>query len=55
MAYPSKTMKKLTEAQKKKLAEHGKHHTKKHMASMRMAMMRGKTFSQAHSEAKKKK
>ena len=47
-------MKKLTDAQKKKLGEHGKHHSKKHMASMRMAMMKGKTFSQAHTEAKKK-
>ena len=49
MAYsPSPKMKKLTDAQKKKLAEHSKHHTKKHMASMRMMMMRGKSFSQAH-------
>ena len=55
MAYsPSPKMKKLTDAQKKKLAEHSKHHTKKHMARMRMMMMRGKSFSQAHTEAKKK-
>jgi len=54
MAYSPKKMSKLTEAQKKKLAEHSKHHTKKHMASMRMSMMRGKSFAQAHSEAKKK-
>jgi len=54
MAYSPKTMKKLSEAQKKKLAEHSKHHTKKHMASMRMSMMKGKSFSQAHLEAKKK-
>ena len=47
-------MSKLSEAQKKKLAEHSKHHTKKHMASMRMMMMQGKSFSQAHMEAKKK-
>tara|TARA_Y100000592_G_C5455236_1_gene311027 strand:+ start:1700 stop:1897 length:198 start_codon:yes stop_codon:yes gene_type:complete len=53
MAYSPK-LKKLTEAQKKKLSEHSKHHSKKHMASMRMAMMKGKTFSQAHSEAMKK-
>ena len=55
MAYsPAPKMKKLTDAQKKKLAEHSKHHTKKHMASMRMMMMRGKSFNQAHMEAKKK-
>jgi len=54
MAYSPKTMKKLSEAQKKKLAEHSKHHTKKHMASMRMMMMKGKSFSQAHMDAKKK-
>jgi len=54
MAYSPKKMKKLTDAQKKKLGEHGKHHSKKHMASMRMAMMKGKSFSQAHTEAKKK-
>ena len=47
-------MKKLTDAQKKKLGGHGKHHSKKHMASMRMAMMKGKTFAQAHTEAKRK-
>ena len=47
-------MKKLTDAQKKKLGEHSKHHSKKHMASMRTAMKKGKTFAQAHTEAKKK-
>ena len=47
-------LKKLTEAQKKKLKEHSVHHTKKHMAMMRMMMMRGKSFSEAHKETQKK-
>ena len=47
-------LKKLTDAQKKKLQDHSKHHTKKHMAMMRMMMMKGKSFADAHAEAKKK-
>ena len=54
MVNTTKKMKKLTDAQKKKLGEHSKHHTKAHMASMRSAMKKGKSFSQAHTEAKKK-
>jgi urocanate hydratase len=50
----SNKLKKLTDAQKKKLQEHSKHHTKKHMATMRMMMQRGITFDKAHTEAKKK-
>jgi hypothetical protein len=50
----TKKMKKLTDAQKKKLKEHSKHHTKSHMANMRTAMKKGKTFAQAHTQAKKK-
>jgi|TARA_R100001509_G_scaffold164955_1_gene144409 hypothetical protein len=48
------TLKKLTEEQKKKLEEHKVHHSKKHMASMRMNMMRGDTFDEAHKKAQKK-
>ena len=54
MVYSPKKMSKLSDPQKKKLAEHSKHHTKKHMASMRMSMMRGMTFAQAHAAAKNK-
>jgi len=54
MVNTTKKMKKLTDTQKKKLGEHSKHHTKSHMASMRTAMKKGKTFAQAHTEAKKK-
>ncbi len=45
--------KELTPAQKKKLDEHKKHHTAKHMATMRKEMRAGKTFAQAHAIAKK--
>ena len=36
------------------LKKHSDHHSKKHMAMMRMSMMRGKSFNAAHNEAKKK-
>ena len=42
---------KLTEEQKTKLAEHAKKHSKKHIASMRMRMLKGKSFDAAHQEA----
>lgn len=47
---------KLTEAQKKQLAEHQKkgNHSKKHMASMRMSMLKGHTLQEAHQQAAKK-
>tara|TARA_R110000824_G_scaffold13193_2_gene57407 strand:- start:58 stop:207 length:150 start_codon:yes stop_codon:yes gene_type:complete len=45
---------KLTEGQKKKLKEHAKHHTNKHIASMRLAMVRGMSFATAHKNALKK-
>lgn len=45
---------KLTEAQKQKLKAHSKHHSAKHMASMRLAMMRGMSFVSAHKNAIKK-
>lgn len=38
----------LTPAQKNKLKEHAKHHTKKHMTLMRAHMKSGKSFTQAH-------
>tara|TARA_Y100001937_G_C7129682_1_gene336660 strand:- start:1583 stop:1741 length:159 start_codon:yes stop_codon:yes gene_type:complete len=47
------TLKKLTADQKKKLEKHKVHHSKKHMASMRMNMMRGDSFSEAHKKAQK--
>ena len=44
----------LTTRQKTTLAKHKKHHTAKHMKSMRAAMKKGKTFTQAHKLAMKK-
>ena len=44
-------MKKLTDKQKERLKKHSVHHSQKHMRSMRMAMMRGATFNQAHKDA----
>ena len=41
-------MKKLTKSQQATLKKHSVHHTKKHMASMRSAMRKGKTFGAAH-------
>ena len=43
----------LTDAQKKKLKEHSKHHSSKHMAMMRKDMKAGKSFSAAHKKAQK--
>ena len=45
---------KLTDAQKKKLSMHKKHHTAKHMAMMRRLMKEGKSFGAAHRAAQKK-
>ena len=47
-------LKKLTQAQKTKLKQHAKNYSMKHIASMRMNMMRGKTFKESHIIAKKK-
>ena len=44
----------LTKRQKKTISKHAKHHTIKHMSLMRKLMNEGKTFTQAHNEAKKK-
>lgn len=49
-----KKLKKLTEAQEKRLKKHSVHHTKKHMAMMRKDMMAGSTFKAAHEKAQKK-
>jgi len=43
----------LTEAQKKRLKAHSKHHTKAHMSKMVKQMKAGKSFSEAHSSAMK--
>ena len=50
----SKKMTKLKAPQKARLKEHSKKHSKKHMASMRMEMMRGKSFKKAHRHAQQK-
>jgi len=44
----------LSDAMVKKLREHSKHHTIKHMRSMVGKMERGMTFSQAHQATMKK-
>jgi hypothetical protein len=44
----------LTDAMVKKLREHSKHHTVKHMRSMVGKMERGMSFSQAHQATMKK-
>ena len=43
----------LTKRQKDTLAQHAKHHTKKHMTAMRNHMKSGKTFTFAHKKAMK--
>ena len=45
----------LTKRQKTTLKKHKKHHTAKHMTTMRKAMRKGKSFTQAHKLAMKKK
>ena len=47
-------LKKLTQSQKNKLKQHSKKYPVKHLASMRMNMMRGKTFEESHNIASKK-
>ena len=47
-------LRKLTQAEKDKLKAHSAHHSKRHLASMRMNMMRGKSFAEAHHLAQKK-
>ena len=43
---------KLSEDMKKKLMEHAKKHTKRHINSMRMHLLKGKLFEEAHKVAK---
>jgi len=45
---------KLTPRQKKLLAEHSEHHSKKHMEYMKRKMREGDTFRQAHTKAQAK-
>ena len=47
-------MAELTKRQKTALSRHSKHHTAKHMTSMRKDMRAGKTFTQAHKNAMRK-
>ena len=51
---PKKAMKKLTEAQEKRLKKHSVHHSKKHMDMMKKDMMMGMSFKAAHEKAQKK-
>jgi hypothetical protein len=51
---PIKKGAKLTDTQKKKLEEHKKHHTSKHIASMRMNMLKGLSFDESHKKAQEK-
>jgi len=44
----------LTDKQKKRLREHSKHHTPKHIADMKKSMRAGISFTRAHMMAKKK-
>ena len=44
----------LTIRQREALKRHAKHHTAKHMTSMKKAMRGGKTFGAAHKEEMKK-
>jgi len=43
---------KLTAEQEKMLKKHSANHSIKHMATMRRLMKQGKSFTQAHKEAK---
>ena len=48
---PKKT---LTKRQQETMKKHSKHHSKKHMDMMKQAMLKGKTFTEAHKMAQKK-
>ena len=43
----------LTERQQTAMKKHSVHHTKKHLEVMRDMMLKGKSFTQSHTEAKK--
>lgn len=49
-----KSLDKIREMNKKKLQEHAKHHSVKHITEMRKLMRSGKTFTQAHNIVQKK-
>ena len=44
----------LTPRQKETLKKHSKHHSAKHMSSMRKDMMAGMSFTASHKKAMKK-
>ena len=46
--------KELTKKQKETMKKLSKHHSKKHMASMKKDMLSGMSFTKAHLKAKKK-
>ena len=50
---PIKKGAKLTDEQKDKLEKHKKHHSDKHIKSMRMNMLKGDSFNEAHKKAQK--
>tara|TARA_B100001059_G_scaffold190868_1_gene193923 strand:- start:1795 stop:1968 length:174 start_codon:yes stop_codon:yes gene_type:complete len=54
MAKAIKKSKGLTDRQKATMKKHSVHHSAKHMASMKKAMLSGNTFTQAHTIAMKK-
>ena len=43
----------ISSTDKKKLEKHKVHHSNKHLKSMRMSMLKGSTFEQAHKKAMK--
>ena len=51
---PIKKGAKLTDEQKDKLEKHKKNHSDKHIKSMRMNMLKGDSFEEAHKKAQKK-
>jgi len=51
---PIKKGAKLTDKQKEDLKKHGDKHSKSHIASMRMSMLKGASFEEAHKKAKDK-
>ena len=43
----------ISETNKKKLEKHKAHHSDKHLKSMRMSLLKGSTFEEAHKKAMK--
>ena len=43
----------ISATNKKKLEKHKAHHSNKHLMSMRMSILKGSTFEEAHQKAKK--